>query len=332
MKLVTICTCFALAAALLAGCSSSTINRRDESERFRAEMNARVSALKIDPTKPLAMERCVEIALANNLDQKIRSLRESLQDEQVRLAMVGFLPKGSATYTQTHRSNPALTDFGGVTMELEDRSIKGFTAQFIMPVFDWGATYFAYTIAKDRQRQERLMVERATQTLVRDVRLAYNRLASAQRQEKLARIAPLAAKELLKVAQSLEREGLGSRASTTEVEAMLAQAALQWSMLRRQVEQTRMTLSQTMSLPAGLDFAIDDRLPQAPPIIEEKEIAALEESALRNRPELRAQDMERRIAANTLRKEFAQFLPRFDGLATYNWTSAASAIWKPKRQ
>ena len=318
--------CAALLLVGLAGCRTVEVKRFGEAERFRRTVQERTSALKIGPAAPLSMDRCVEIALANSLDQRVKQLHLSLQDEQVRLAMAGWLPKASVTYTDTRRSNKALSSFGGLSVELEDQHLRTFDVQAAIPVLDWGATYYSYQAAKDRRVQERLLLERSKQTLARDVRVAYARLAGLLRQERLARVGMLAARELLRVSQSLEREGLGTRAETASVEAGLAEAAFRWSILRRSVEQARLALAQLLSLPAGVAFAVEEKLPPLRPLPAPADIPRLEQSALEARPELSVQDRERRIAASAVREQFAQFFPRVDGLASYNWSSLSTLV------
>jgi len=310
----------------LVGCKTLQVSRLDEAERFRRAVRDRAAALKIDPAVPLSMGRCVEIALANSLDQRVKELHLSLQDEQVRLAMTGWYPKASMTYTDTRRSNKALSSFGGLSVEMEDQHLRTFDVQAAIPALDWGSTYYAYASAKDRRLQESLLLDRSKQTLARDVRIAYSRLASFQRQERLVAVGVLAARELLRVSQSLEREGLGTRAETAAVEAGLAQAAYQWTAIRRGVEQARLALAHLLSLPPGVAFTIDVKLPPPRPLPPAAEIAKLEQSALDARPELYVQDRERRIAASAVREQFAQFFPKVDGLLSYNWSSLSTLV------
>jgi outer membrane protein TolC len=136
----------------------------------------------------------------------------------------------------------------------------------------------------------------------------------------------VAARELLKVAQSYEREGLGTRAETASVEANLAQAALLWTQLRRGVEQARLALAQVLSLPPGVPFAIDAALPPPRPLLKPAEIGGLEQGALLARPELRVQDRERRIAADDAHAQFARMLPRLDALLGFNWSTMSTAV------
>ncbi len=314
-----------LAAFSSGGCRAPEVRRDAEIARFAEQIQNRAAGLNLDPAVPLSMERCVEIALANSLDLRVRKLRESLHDEHVRNALADGLPRIDLNYTDTKRSNKALMGLGGATVEMEDQRMRGATVQGVVPVLDWGTTYYGWRIAKDRRDQERILVERARQTLARDVRTAYVRLASAQRQEQLARVALLAANELRRVAKSLEREGLGSHAATAEVEAGGAEAALAWSGTRRAVEQTHLELAQLLSLPPGTVFAVEDRPRPTRPLVPATDVPGLEESALRNRPELQVQDLQNHIAATSVRQRVAEFFPRVDGLASYNWSSLSFA-------
>lgn len=322
---------FALCASgvcvLLAGCRVSAVQRVAEVDRFRGDLQARLGTLAIAADVTLSQERCVEIALANNLEYRVRRLQLSLQDDQVRLALAGGLPKVDFSWLASRRSNRALSTMGGgAPIETEDQRSRAASVQAVIPVLDWGTTYYAWSMAKDRRRQEQLLVERAKQTLARDVRNAYVRLAGAQRQERLARVAVLAARELLKVAQSVEREGLDTRAATAAVEAGLAQAALAWSNLRRALEQAQLGLAELLSLPPGTAFTIDDSLPALRPLPGNDDIPGLEDAALANRPELAAQDRQRHLAAVAVRKEIAGFFPHVDGVASYSWSSLSMLV------
>ena len=310
----------ALGLLILAGCAAE-VKRADETGRFKGEMQRRLAQMKIDFSAPLSSDRCVAIALRNSLDYRVKRLRETLQDESVRIAFSDFLPNPNASYTVSRRSNRALTAIGGLETQMEDQSQRAFNAQGFVPILDWGATYYAYQNAKDRRVQERLAVERARQTLIRDVRSAYAKLASLERREHLAQVVLLAARELLRTAQSLERAGLGARADTATVEATLAEAALQWSNIRRGVEGARMTLGQLLSFPAGTSFAIESATPPRRPLPAVAQVSQLEENALARRPELFIQDRQQRIAVDTARQQFTRFLPQVDGVGSYTWLS-----------
>ena len=312
---------------LWAGCRTPEVKRPDETGRFQHEVKTRIDAAKLDPVVALTMDQCVELALTNNLDDRVRRLALDMQDEKVKLSLSGALPKVNAGWSENKRSNQALmTMGGGAPVETEDQRMRAVSVQAVLPVLDWGTTYFGWKIAGDRRSQERIMLERSRQLLERDVRTAYARQAAAQRQERLARVAVIGAQELVRVANSLEREGLGSHADTAEVASGLAQVVQSWTLLRRNVEQARLALARQLSLPPGQKFQIDDALPPLPPLPDVKELPAWEDRALAARPELFVQDLERRMAANAVRQALTNFIPHLDLTAGYNWSSFSQAV------
>ncbi len=313
--------------AVVSGCRTPAVKRDAEAERFRAELEKRAAELKIDPAAPLTAERCVEIALANGLELRVGRLRLALQDDRVRQSLSDALPKVNVAASDFRRSNdPLMRIGGGAPVAMEDRETKAFSVQAVLPVLDWGTTYYGWLVAKDRRKQEKLMLVRSRQLLERDVRVAYARLAAAQRQERMGRVAVVGAQELVRVARSLEREGLDSRAATATIEAGLAQVVQTWTELRRGVEAAHLQLAQTMSLPGGLEFSIVDALPPAPALPEASEIGVFEDRALAGRPELLAQDRVRHAAAAAVKQSLAEFLPHLNLAGGYNWSSMSMLV------
>ena len=315
-----------LAAAFLAGCQVAPVDREGETSRFLAYMDQRAKDLAIDPAQPLSLARCEELAVSGSLDLRVRALALRLQDEQVRLALTTGTPSATALYSDTTRSNRNLMSAGGAVSEVSDRRQEQLGVQGVLPVLDFGLTYYSYQIALDRRRQEQFLLARAGQLLRRDVRVAYARHAGAVRQEQLATVAYQAAGQVLRVARSLEREKLTARADTALIEAALAQAALDLSLSRRQVEETRLALSQLMSLPPGVPFRIDDALGDLPGAPSSDQTAGYEDRALRTRPELAVQDLQRRVSASSVRREASAFFPRLDLTGGFNWSSASAAV------
>jgi outer membrane protein TolC len=312
---------------LLCACKAPRVERSAEAARFNTETAARLASAAVDPAKPLTLARSEEIALQHNLDYRVRLLRAQLQDEEVRRALVTQLPQINAQFGTSKRSNaPLVKGFGGGTFQFEDQQLDRFNIRAMIPLFDFGATYFAYHIAKDRRLQERLAAVRARELLLRDVRTAYATHAAAIRQEKLVQVALEAAGEVMKVAKSQEREGLTSAADTAFIEAQLAQAALEVLMARRRVEETRFHLNQTLSLMPWTTYQIESALPPLKPLLKPEEIEALEQTALRTRPELWAQDLEQQIAANEVRKRVTAFFPKLDGAVEWNWSTLSTVV------
>ena len=319
-----------LAIVLLAatsGCNAPRVERQAQAARFNTEAQNRHASLGLDLKQPLTLAQCEAVALRNNLSYRVALLETQLQDEKVRLSLVGMLPRVNAEFAKTHRSNePLVSGPGGGVFQFDDVNVDRFSLRAVIPVFDFGATYFAYHIAKDKEVQERLATVRARQQLLRDVRVAYAQHAAALRQAGLAQVAVAAAQEVLTAAQSLQREGLGSAADTAFVESALAQAGLELLLAQRRTEESRLRLNTLLSLPPWTEYQIDSALPQAAPLPSPDEIAGLEQRALRARPELWSQDLEQHIAANEVRRRIAAFFPHIDGLAQYDWSTVSTQV------
>jgi outer membrane protein TolC len=318
---------FCLLPFALLSCSAPRVDRSAETARFQKETQERLAALQIDSSKPLTLADCEAIAVKNNLAYRVQLLQVQLQDERVRLAMSDWLPKAQADFNQSRQNVPPLVSIGGgKPVEMQDQGFKAFNLHAMTSIFDFGATYLAWQTAKDRRAQEQLATVRTRQTLLRDVRVAYARYAAAVRQEKLSQSAVEAALEILRVAKSLEREGLNSPADSAFVESALAQAGLQLALVRSSIAELRLRLNETLSLPNGTPYAIEPALPELPPALKPEEIPDLEAHALRLRPEVFAQDLQQHIAADTVRKEIVGFLPHVDGALDFNWSTLSNQV------
>ncbi len=321
----------ALLTGLLAtGCRNAPqVRRNDEVERFKNYLQSQRQDIQEQSAGTWSVARCEWLALSNSLDLRVRRLTLDLQDEQVKLALSQGLPKASAGYSAQERSNDALIGTGnGQPQTTEDRRTQYASVSGMVPVLDWGATYYSWQIARDRRTQERLALRRTVQVLIRDVRVAYVRHAGAMRQQVLAQQAYQAAEQVLRVARSLEKAQLTVKADTALVEAALAQAKLELTLSAQRIRQTHLDLAQLMALPPGVEFAISMALPALPVSPTPQAVRFWEQSALENRPELWSQDLQRHISANNVKREAAAFFPRLDLVGSYNWSSNSQVVNK----
>lgn len=318
--------CCAAALAGLAGCPAP-VRRADEVTRFRSFNRDQAAGMGIKPNETLSMTRCERIAVANSLDLRVRQMALGLQDDQVRLALTGAMPQARLEYANSTRSNEALGGFGGgPPAKMEDRHQQRLGVQAVLPVLDFGLTYYSWQIAKDHRAQGQFLLTRAEQLLRRDVRVGYARHAGALRQAKLAQTAYAAAVKVLDVATSLQQEKMTSPADTALIEAAVAQAALDVSLTKQQVEQTNMALTQLMSLPPGVKFQIEEDQAALPAPPDAATARAFEDRALRVRPELAVQDLEQHASASSVLREAAGFFPRLDLTAGFNWSNSSMVV------
>jgi outer membrane protein TolC len=319
-------TVAAVLAAGLTGCNAPRVERAAEVQRFQNTLQERTKELKLVPGAVLSVKDCEEIALQNNLSLAVQRLALRLSDDQVRLAFSGALPHLSAGYNFSRRSNSSAISFAGQEVEMQDRTQQGASISATIPILDYGISFYAWQNAKDQRTQQTLLLVRAGQELRRDVRIAYARHASALRQVRLSTINVQAAERIVQVGESMEKQALATHAEVAVVRAALAQTRADLTVALRKVEETRLSLILLLSLAPETSVVIDEKLPElpAPPTV--AEIAALEEHALLVRPELRVQDLQRHISANTARQALAAFFPRIDANGSFNWTNASNVV------
>lgn len=313
-------------AAGVAGCNAPGVTREAETGRFRSELAVREAAIDVKPGEVLTMARCEAIALANSLRLSVDRQTLRLQDNQVRLALSDYFPSAQLNYMNQLRSNSNEVNQGGFIIEADKPHQQMLTINATVPVLDFGVTYFGYKIAEDRRTQEMLVLRRTEQQLRRDVKVAYARHASELRQIVLQERNVKAGEEVLRVAESLLREGLATTAEAAVVRAALAQAQVDLSHARQKAAETRMILAHLMSLPPGMAVTIDDAMPQMPPPPTPEAMAAYEEHALRVRPELHGQDLNRHISGNLLRQQVAGYFPKLDAIGSFNWSNNAFLV------
>ncbi len=320
-------TAVALAIASLVGCNAPEVKRDQETARFQEQLKIRAKNAKIEPATPLTMDQCVDLAIANSLELSVKKLALKIQDENVRIAFSGALPKGDAVYTNTNRSNANLQKQGsGGAVEVSDRNQQHLAVTGSIPILDYGLTYYTWKNAKDTRAQQVLLLTKSVQDLRRDVRVAYAQQGGAVRQAKLAQVAYDASLQVLRVAKSLEQANLQVQADTALVESAVAQAGLALSQAQQQVQQTHLTLTQLMSLSPGVEFSTNTELPNLPEPPSPQQVAGFEDQALSARPELAVQDLAQHISANSVRSAATDFFPKVNGIGAFNWGSDSAAV------
>lgn len=334
------------AFALLAGCAVTPIERDAEIARFQDSIGTKLDELNLHDRRVLSLRECEEIALAGNLQYRVALLEARLSDENVRIAYTKMLPNLDTEFRRVERSNEPLVEAGGQSSNsgsspagqptaesqetefaFEDQEIDTFRVGAVIPILDFGATRYAWHVAKDRRMQQRLALVRARQTLLRDVRVFYVRLAAATHDAELLRAEVAAHEEALRVAESFLREGIIAPSDVAMVEAGLARSRLDLTLAERDVLLAKARLSRVLSIPSLVDYQVEplpDQLPPLPGSLDD--VRRLEDLALNRRPEAWSQDRARDAAASQVRQRIAEFFPRLDGLVEFHWTSNSRVV------
>jgi len=304
-------------AVVVAGCSVTPkpLEKEDVLTRVK-EDTARMYVDQTAISGPVSMEEAVARALRYNLDYRLKRMESALAQGLTNYASYDMLPQVLASAGYQDRNNFS----GGTSIGLLDgvestnptssdersRSLRGIA--FSWNALDFGVSYYRaqqqgdqFLIAEERRRK-------VVQNLLQDVRAAYWRALGAQR-------LTVQADEILERAQQAltrSREAETQRVIPPGVALAYQRALLDATSLlnqrRQDLEFAKRELAALMNVPNGVEFTVAEAqepvLPAAP-----REVAKLEEMALLQRPELREEDLRKRITAAEARKQVLGMLP-----------------------
>ncbi|HOH30453.1 MAG TPA: TolC family protein, partial [Candidatus Hydrogenedentes bacterium] len=134
---------------LTPGCATfdGTRTREVDKDAFLAGLEER-TAQELEKDTPLDLERCIAIALENNLAVKSADLDARLAKLNRDIAFANFLPTVTFEYTSTELNRaPASSIIAGMSTTMQDRIIRETTVQAQMPIFA-PATWFLYAAHK----------------------------------------------------------------------------------------------------------------------------------------------------------------------------------------
>jgi outer membrane protein TolC len=305
------------AAMVLAGCTVTPTLVTPEEVRSRVASDTEKMYLDQAPISgPISLEEAMARALKYNLDYRLKKMESALALGLTDLTGLDGLPKLIASAGYRTRSN----DSGGTSIGIEDRvqSLRPSTseernhtlagAEFSWNVLDFGVSYYRarqqadqFLIAEERRRK-------VVQNLMQDVRASYWRALGAQRLATQADDILKRANLAMTRSREAEVQKVIAPFQALSYQRALLDATSLLNQRRQDLEFAKRELGALMNVPPGVDFvvseAVEAKLP-APPT----DIRKLEELALLQRPELREEDLKKRISADEARKQLLSVLP-----------------------
>lgn len=317
--------------ALLGGCSISPepIGTPEHLERAKADA-AKLYANQIPLNGPLSAHEAIARALKYNYDNQLAMTEVALQTAQFDLAVLNTLPRLAASAGYTWRDNENASS--SISVLTRRQSLEPSTSQdqnrgtgdlsFSWNLLDFGVSYF-----QARQQGDRALIaverrRRVINNIVKEVRSAYWRAATAQRL--LPRIGPLIeqAEKALKANAEIERNALEPVLQTLEYRKNLLQVVGQLRRLQSDLSVAKAQLAALINVPPTTPFTVLE--PEAEPEIPRSisaDVATLELTGLTMRPELREEAYQERVDRNNLRKEIVRLLPGISLLGSLNFDS-----------
>lgn len=279
---------------------------------------------------PLSLDEAIARALRFNYDHRLAMLEQVLQDNQLTLANFNMLPRLAANAGYTSRNHPAASSStslltGRQSLEPsvsqdEERWVGDVT--FTWSLMDFGLSYFQ---AKQQADRTLIAVERrrrVVNNMIREVRSAYWRAATAERL--LPQIEPILAEaqSALDASHRIEQDQLQAPVEILEYRKTLLQVMSQLKRLRSDLSVAKAQLSSLINVPPGTDFTIAASASEMPaPTPPDLPVDQLELYGLTFRPELREESYQERIDRQNVRREMLRMLPGVSLFAGLNFDS-----------
>ena len=278
--------------------------------------------------KPITLYEAIARAIKYNSDQRVALMEQAVAYGIAESSSIDLLPQlaaggGFATRSNRLAVSAKSVETGSQTLEesyVEDKSVRGAQLQVVYNVLDFGISYVNARQASDKRYVSEEIRRKSVQQVVHEVRTSFWKAAAAQRIiEDMGVLIAAVQDELVRV-----NDGSLSDKTTDQLKEQkkLLTALKSLMDLRNDILTAKAELGALMNLPPNAEFVLD--IPpdmDNPKIVRDLGQIDLEHFALVNRPELRINDYEARIAALEAKKEMLRLFPGIEFGAGVNYNS-----------
>ncbi len=306
--------------ALLAGCASVAPAPLD-AETTEAINLADSVAIRSDVppiTGALTLEEALARALKYNLDRRVKLMEEAIAFRQLDLAYYDMLPRLVAQSALTSRSadrisqsRDALTGAPSTSRFIsQDRTHAASQLDLSWSLLDLGLGYYNSQQQGDRFQIAMEKRRKAMHLLLQDVRIAFWRAASAQALQGRLRTAVKMAGDALADARQVEAARIRNPAETLRYQRQVQENLRLLEAIAQELSVAQVELAWLINAPLDQPIRVveppDDTLNL---FVLELPIEQLEDTALRQSPDLREQHYNSRIARIEARKTLVRLFP-----------------------
>ncbi|MEQ9642150.1 MAG: TolC family protein [Alphaproteobacteria bacterium] len=316
--------------ALLFGCSVTPEPLTSAQQSAQAESDRQaIHATTYLPDGPVGLHQAMARAVAYNLNNRVSELESEIADAELEQSQYDLLPAFDARSGRDYQNQ--------VTSRTDDTNTRTASAGFAWNALDLGVSY-----ARAQQQANQVLVARerqrkAVNDILRDVRVAYYRAASAD--HLLRRSAELSSQiqQALARSERLQRSGDRSARETVAYRRALLESMRSAIAFRAEASVAKARLGELLNIPPGRDFALAqpvsmNRMPAVP-----HDVETLERMALFRRAEVRIEQYEARTDYWRSRELLYSLLPGVDldiaanyssdqFLVTNNWASTGARL------
>ncbi|MBX9634898.1 MAG: TolC family protein, partial [Magnetospirillum sp.] len=304
-----------IAALLLAGCAPPA-----ELASVESELSRHAETLPADVlSQPLTVDDAIGLAVAYNLDARVKALEEVIAVGKADLSMFAMLPEMAAKAGWSRRSQQYQTTSKDIstgttsTSYSQSEDISRFTGDLTL---SWNLVDFGIALLRSEQEDGRvkLMIEkrrRAMHLLVQDVQAAYWKAVINEFAERKYKTLELKLIRSVGDAETAERTKVGDPMQMLAHQRAIVDTMRQIAELQRQTSTARADLAGLMGVPSVGAFQLAEVNEGATLVVDEPATAieALEATALANRPELKSETAQFGIDANEIHTEMLKSIP-----------------------
>ena len=315
------------AILLMSACSVQTTALSDEQLRKAAtselsQIFAPVQAVNGEVNIQDAVQRSV----INNLENRLQRLEQSYASRQVDVDSLDMLPVLAANAGYTRRSNdgystsqPLGSPMTGAYSRGSDDQIRTTDLSVSWNVLDFAVGYFNAQQAGNRALIAEERARRAGMDVIRQAKDSYWRAYAAQALSGRVSNNIAEAESVLSTIREGERSGAIPAMQALEQSRSVLESIRQLEIVRQELSQARLMLSQMINVPPGQSVALSSR-GMTVPIVSEN-LASLEEQAYLRNPAIREQQYRTQIALSDVKKTTAELFPNISANAQMNFSS-----------
>jgi outer membrane protein, multidrug efflux system len=278
---------------------------------------------------PITLHEALARAIRYNLTSRVKEVEQQMAENRSGASFWTFLPHVVADASKTTRNNVLASssqsiDTGNLLLSQntsQDRIHDEESLKVTWNVLDFGVSYFTSRqvanqslIAQERRRK-------VLQQMVYDVRDAYWRAVSAERLLTRIDAALDQVRTATEKAEAIEASRAQKPVEILNYQRDLYGKLLQLQGIRRNLLSAKMDLAKLMNLPPATEFTIAIPADQEVPPQVLADMRTLEDQALANRPELHEESLQKRVAADEVRKSIARMFPGIEFNASVDRTS-----------
>ncbi len=304
---------------VMAGCAVQPQLVKQEEVRDRVKSDTLQMYLgQVPVAGPITLEEAIARALKYNLDYRLKKMEAAVALGISEYSSYDMLPNLVASAGYRTRSNYIASD-GNINLQTgvesalnptstEEKQRAQAGAEFSWNALDFGVSYYRarqqanqFLIAEERRRK-------VVQNIVQDVRSSYWRALGAQRLSEQARQVTERASLALARSREAELQKVIPPLLALNYQRALLDATTLLNQRRQDLDVAKTELMAMMNVESGVTITlaetVETKLPDAP-----MDVRKLEELALLQRPELREEDLKKRITADETRKQILGMLP-----------------------